>query len=195
MSQTGGPPVPTVGSNANGYFVNGAHPGGVSAYLVEGNIPRAKELLPRIVLRLSFNHGDVSNFSGDTKCGFRDTGATPLASTESIWFSASFTGGGIGQRTIKIERRVGGVSQTQTDTAMTVGSTVHYFVVEYTGPNDVTCTIYDQSFAVEYTTSFTGAPNVPQLTAGHGFLDVDSSGAAHSSNTQLYMAKISSEAF
>jgi uncharacterized protein with putative carbohydrate binding module len=175
---------------------NGPHvffPGsafGAGAYQATSNQGVTKGSKPRLVAKVSVAMGSGSvNSTGYITVGFQTSAGTPVAQPDSIWFEVGYFP--TGAVTVKLNRRIS-VSTVTVDTGFTpTAGAVYYYVIEFTGVNDVTCTIYDASFAVVYTTSFTGAGNVPQFSEAFKAINFEHFGDGAANSANFYFSQLS----
>jgi len=181
----GGAGVPVFGSGLFGAFIQSD--GATGSHLSESNVPVAKEELPRFVAKMSVSFaGAPNNNDVNVTAGIRSPGVAFGASAEAIGFESVIVAEVVG--TIKLQRRIASATIT-VDTGITpANDVVHYFVIEWTGADAVTCTIYDTAFAVLFTTSFVGAAAVPQLTNQRAFVDHVNTGTGNNKTFRFYMS-------
>lgn len=131
---------------------------------------------PRLVCRAHFTLlGVTVNSVASWWIGFTEGNPAPTVDVEAAAFEVRFNTSG--PQTVRVLRRIGSTSNF-TDTGFTpTNGVVYNFVVEYTDTNELTFTIYDEDFGtVLYTTSFSTAPNVPQLTTQTPCVSMDAGG-------------------
>ena len=185
--------APTVGADVGGSFINipVSEDAGAESFYVNSDALLFGAAKPRLVFKMGL---DLTKSTADTTVTFRfgigATAATLGAGAEDIWFEA--LADNLGNQAFSVERRVGGAAKTPTLTGLNlIGNVPYYFVIEYTGVNDVTVSIYDNSFTQLFITLYSGATEVPQITTQRMLLWSEEGGAGGSHNFNFYYAMLS----
>ncbi len=185
--------VATAGADVGGSFVNVplSSGTGVDDYKIDSDARLFGAASPRLVYKLGLDLTAVTiNTTVRFRFGVGDTAATLGTGNEDIWFYAFADN--LGNQTLTVERRVGGVGKSSTATGVNpISNTPYYFVIEYSGANSVIASIYDNSFTQLFTTTYSGVTEVPQITTQRMLLWSSEGGDGSAANFNFYYAMLS----